>query len=138
MSKQKIAPTRGEGIPTPQTLTETQESGNTQPFHVGTYAEVLDTAITDKAVGPMQTAVDAFGWIATLQAIIAETTKEGLAVPAARPNAERRALSRISDLAEIAKYIADDIGNHVDCEREDLRDDHLPRLLAALPNGGDA
>lgn len=138
MSKQNIAPTRGEGISTPQILAETQKLGNTPPFHVATYAEALDTTITDKALGPLQTAVDVFGWISTLQEVIKETAEEGLTVPAARPNAARLALIRIGDLVEIAKYVAEDIGNYVDREREELRDENLPRLLAALPNGGEA
>ncbi|MFT0532236.1 hypothetical protein ACMHYJ_05285 [Castellaniella hirudinis] len=120
MSK-KIAPTRGEGISTPQIIAEATQSGNT--FSVAAFAKTLDTKILDHAVEPMQTAVDAFSWISTLASIAKQKHVDDKTVA-------------VSDLLEIISYIADDIGNFTDCEREMLRDDHLPRLLASLPNGG--
>lgn len=134
MSKQKIAPTRGEGISTPQIIAANPQSGNT--FSAAAFAEALDAAINDHAVMPMCTAVEALGWLSTLCAVIKDTAEDGLAVPPKKPNAERLALCRIKDLGDIGHYLANDVGNFIDCEREDLRDEHLPRLLAALPNGG--
>lgn len=123
MSKQKIAPTRGEGIPTSGIIAETPNSGNAQAFSVAAFAESLDFTIRDKAIEPMRTAVDVFGWIETLAAVAKEKHASRIA---------------IDDLVKIIHYLACDFGNHIDCERESLRDEHLPRLLAALPNGGEA
>ncbi|MBV2181713.1 MAG: hypothetical protein KUL86_10840 [Castellaniella sp.] len=122
MSK-KIAPTRGEGISTPQIIAANPKLGNTQAFSVAAFAETLDATIQDRAIEPMQTAAEVFGWIETLASLAKEK------------NTSR---TKIDDLVKIIHHLAGDFCNHIDCEREMLRDEHLPRLLAALPNGGEA
>lgn len=137
MSK-KIAPTRGEGITTSAILAEPPTSGTAREFSVATFAKALDTTVTNAAVNPMQTAVDAFGWLSTLQATIKEIAEEGARNRLETPNGACGALSRIQTLADIGHYLADDIGDHIDCVKESLRDEHLPALLAALPQRGEA
>lgn len=138
MSTKTIAPVRGEGISTPQILAESSELGNTHAFNFAAFSESLDTTITENAEAPLLAAGNAFEWLSTIQSIIRETVESGLSCRAAGGHKERLALMRIRKLAEIATYIADDAGNAIDADREKLTCEHLPRLLAALPNGGDA
>lgn len=136
MSTQTIAPVRGEGISTPQILAETHESGNTQEFSPAAFSESLYSTIIENAEAPLRAAGNALDWLSTIQSIIRETVELGLSCPPADEYQERLALQRIRKLAEIATYIANDVGNVVDADREALADEHLPRLLAALPEGG--
>lgn len=132
MSKQKIAPTRGEGIPTPGILAETPESGNTSPFSVAAFAEALDTTITDGAIDAMGSSVTTFFWCETLAGIIQEKIDN-----AAAPMVGKKVVD-INVLAAIIKSLCATQANVLSTDTDILRDERLPRLLAALPNGGEA
>lgn len=128
MSKQNIAPTRGEGIPTPGILAETPESGNTPPFSVATFAEALETAITNEGIGALEMVIERLGWIADL----ADISRDAVELP------DSVAVNRMHTLAVVIGHIADETANIASVDLAQLRDEHLPRLLAALPNGGEA
>lgn len=140
MSKKLTAASERHGISTPAILADAHQSGNTQSFSSAAFAEALETTIHNEAIGPLQTAADVFVWLSTLAAAIKDAAQEGLrpAKTSALAHPEVHALMRIGDLANIAKHLADDMGDRADSEKEGLRDEHLPRLLAALPNGGEA
>lgn len=124
MSK-KIAPTRGEGISTPQIIAANPQSGNT--FSVAAFAEALETAITNEGINALGLATQALTQIADLADIINETADE---------NSAEKAASRAQTLAIIIAHLADEAHTALRSDLIMLRDEHLPRLLAALPNGG--
>lgn len=126
MSK-KIAPTRGEGISTPQIIAANPQSGNT--FSVAAFAEALETAILNEGVEALKLVSRRLDMIADLVDMINETADEMDAEGAVR---------RMQTLAIVASRIADEATESASKDLVMLRDEHLPRLLAALPNGGEA
>lgn len=125
MSKTAIASQRGEGISMPTTLPEPQESGNPPCVSAPSFRNTLGGVVSDRAILPLSEASDAMDRLATLCAVIIK-------------ECDGKSLSTIKHIAEIAKSVADDYSNRLDCERESLERDLLPRLLAALPEGGEA
>lgn len=126
MSK-KIAPTRGEGISTPQIIAANPQSGNT--FSVAAFAEALETAVTNEGIQSLGMAIERMAWVADLADAISDAASEKEA---------EAAVNRMQTFAIIIAHIADEAAKAIGSDLAMLRDEHLPRLLAALPNGGEA
>lgn len=138
MSSSRTALAQSEESFTPQILTEASKSRKPCTSKRDAFAKHLDALMADKAIDPMRDAVTAFDWLDTLAAVIKDVAEGGLNKPnsSASCGSERKALHQITHLAAIGSYLAANFGNTLDADQESLSDEHLPRLLAALPEGG--
>lgn len=91
-------------------------------------SKVVSNLIENNVLAPLSTAVDTFSQLEELARTIRDTARMPIDDRSDHQTA-RRALTRIATLAEVAAYMAADIGNFVDCERESVEKEHLQTIL---------
>ncbi|MGP1667778.1 MAG: hypothetical protein ACTS5I_18150 [Rhodanobacter sp.] len=94
-------------------------------------AKSISLLIENEALLPMRSAVDTFGQLEELAQTIRDTARSPVDARSDHLTATR-ALMRIATLAEVAAYMASDIGNFVDGKREEIEDTHLQTVIDAV------
>lgn len=98
------------------------------------HKKTISMLIENNVLLPMQSAVDTFNQLAELAKTIRDTASAPLDARSDHAKA-RIALMRIATLADVAAYLADDIGNFVDCQREDVAKEHKQAIIDAVCEG---
>lgn len=114
MSKQNIAPTRGEGTSTSRTLANTTKT-----------VKKWQGTLEDCWVMPLSSASEQLWNIAESIKIIRQIASHAF-------NAESSTLNQLQALTKVLEYQAHDFAVYLDCAQEQARDEHIPALLAAL------
>jgi len=120
MSKQSIAPTRGEGIPTPRTLANSAET-----------VKEIEGALDDRAILPLTEGAERLDEIAGLFFVIRELVASARACSASQAKLWE-ALRGIDCIAQAAAGRAIEGHDFLANELETLRVETIPAILAAL------
>lgn len=94
-------------------------------------AKAVSILIDNEVVLPMGSAVDTFVQLEEIAKTIRDTAKAPVDSRSDHQTA-RNALIRIATLAEVGAYLAADIGNFVDCKREEVEGDHRQTIISAI------